>query len=96
MLQGSQAAEWHEANKHNKQTHEGTHAHPGKLLGVSQKDGPLLSDAVAMVELHQLVEGGEELVPHVVLAAAILQHLEMLNMVPVAADQTQRESLIRT
>lgn len=59
--------------------------HPGKVLGVSQKDGPLLSDAVAMVELHQLVQRGEEFVPHVVLTAAILQHLEMLNMVPITA-----------
>ena len=60
------------------------------MLGVSQKDGPLLSDTVAMVELHQLVERGEELVPHVVLTAAVLQHLEVLNMVPITATQTHR------
>ena len=59
--------------------------HPGEVLGVSQKDGPLLSDAVAMVELHQLVQRGEEFVPHVVLTAAVLQHLEMLNVVPITA-----------
>lgn len=62
---------------------EELHAHPGKVLGVPQKDGPLFRDAVAMIELHQLVQGGEELVPHVVLTTAILQHLEMLNMVPI-------------
>lgn len=62
--------------------------HPGEVLGVPQKDGPLLSDAVAMVELHQLVQGGEELVPHVVLTTAILQYLEVLNMVPVAVKET--------
>lgn len=61
------------------------HAHPGEVLGVSQKDGPFLSDAVVMVKLHQLVQRGEELVPHVVLAAAILQHLEMLHVVSVTA-----------
>ena len=60
------------------------------MLGVPQKDGPLLSDAVAMVELHQLIEGGEELVPHVVLSRAILQNLEMLNMVPVTATKKQK------
>lgn len=62
---------------------EESHAHPGEVLGVPQKDGPLFRDAVAVIELHQLVQGGEELVPHVVLTTAILQHLEMLNMVPI-------------
>lgn len=70
----------------NKQTGKESHAHPGEVLGVSQEDGPLLSDAVAMVELHQLVQRGEELVPHVVLTTAILQHLEMLNVVPITAE----------
>lgn len=86
----------HKENAQKTSTNKGSRAHPGKVLGVSQKDGPLLSDAVVMVELHQLVEGGEELIPHVVLTAAILQHLEMLDVVPVAAKQTQRENLIRT
>lgn len=44
-----------------------------------------------MVELHQLVEGGEELVPHVVLITAVLQHLEMLNMVPITAKLMERQ-----
>lgn len=56
---------------------------PGEVLGVPQIDGPLLSDAVAMVELHKLVEGGEELIPHVVLRAAVLQHFEVLDVVPI-------------
>lgn len=78
--------EMHERKKEkdtNQQTNKESHAHPGEVLGVSQKDGPLLSDAVAVVELHQLIQRGEELVPHVVLTTAILQHLEMLNVVPV-------------
>lgn len=58
-------------------------AHPGELLGVPQEHGPLPGDAVAVVELHQLVQRREELVPHVVLPAAVLQHLEVLNVVPV-------------
>lgn len=53
------------------------------MLWVSQKHCPLLSNAVAVVKVYQLVEGGEGLVPHVVLAAAVLEHLEMLNMVPI-------------
>lgn len=70
---------------------EGSHAHPGEVLGVPQEDRPLLSDAVAMIEIHQLVQRGEELVPHVVLTTAILQHLEMLNMVPITGKYTERE-----
>lgn len=58
-------------------------SHPGKVLGVSQKDRPLFGDAVAVIELHKLVQGGEELVPHVVLTTAILQHLKMLHVIPV-------------
>ena len=65
-------------------------AHPGKVLGVPQKDSPLLGNAVAMVELHQLIQRGEELIPHVVLSTPILQHLEVLNMVPITAKQTHR------
>lgn len=60
-------------------------AHPGKVLGVPQKDGPLLSDAVAMVELHQFIQRAEELIPHVVLRTPILQYLEVLNMIPITA-----------
>lgn len=60
-------------------------AHPGELLGVSQEHRPLPGDAVAVVELHQLVQRREEFVPHVVLSAAVLQHLEVLNVVPVTA-----------
>lgn len=60
------------------------------MLGVSEKHCPLLSDAVAVVKLHQLVEGGEGLVPHVVLTAAVLQHLEVLNVVPVTAKEQSR------
>lgn len=60
-------------------------AYPGKVLRVSQKDRPLFGDAVAVIELHELVQGGEELVPHVVLTTAILQHLKMLHVIPVTA-----------
>lgn len=60
------------------------------MLGVSQEDGPLLSDAVAVVELHQLVQRGEELVPHVVLTTAVLQHLEMLDVVSITAKETKK------
>lgn len=56
---------------------------PGEVLGVPQKHRPLLSDAVAMVKLHQFIERGEELVPHVVLTAAVLENLEMLNVIPI-------------
>lgn len=59
----------------------------GKVFWVSQKDHPLLSNAVAMVELHKLVQWGEGLVPDVVLTTAILQHLEVLDMVPITAKQ---------
>lgn len=71
-------------------------AHPGKVFGVPQKDGPLLSDAVAMVKLHQLVQGGEELVPHVVLTTAILQHLEVLDMVPVTVKRNHKNESLKT
>lgn len=70
-------------SKKDKQMNKGSRAHPGEVLGVPQKDGPLLSDAVAVIELHQLVQRGEELVPHVVLTTAILQHLEVLDMVSI-------------
>lgn len=69
-----------------KQMNEGSRAHPGEVLGVPQEDGPLLSDAVAVIELHQLVQRGEELVPHVVLTTAVLQHLEVLHMVPITVE----------
>lgn len=65
--------------------------HPGEVLGVSQKDRPLLGDAVAVVEVHQLVQRGERLVPHVVLTTSILQYLEMLNMIPITAKQVNKE-----
>lgn len=64
------------------------------MLWVSQKHRPLLSNAVAMVKVHQLVEGGKAFVPHVVLTAAVLQHLEMLDVVPVTGKtgkQTEDE-----
>lgn len=63
-------------------------AHPGEVLGVPQKHRPLLSDAVAMVKLHQFIERGEELVPHVVLTAAVLENLEMLNVIPITKLKT--------
>lgn len=56
------------------------------MLWVSQKDCSLLSDAVAMVKLHKLIERGEELIPDIVLTTAILEHLEMLNMVSITAQ----------
>lgn len=59
------------------------YAHPGEVLRVPQKYSPLLGDAVAVIELDQLVQRREDLVPHVVLTTAVLQHLEMLNMVPI-------------
>lgn len=68
-------------------------SHPGEVLGVSQEDRPLFGDAVAVVELHQLVQGGEELVPHVVLTAAVLEHLEMLDVVPVAVKIEEKDEV---
>lgn len=67
-------------------------AHPGELLGVPQEHGPLPGDAVAVVEVHQLVQRREELLPHVVLSAAVLQHLEVLNVVPVTVKQAEEPS----
>ena len=81
-----------ERQKRHKQPNEESHAYPGELFGVPQKDGPLLSDAVTMVELHQFVQRGEEFVPHIVLTAAILQHFEVLNMVPIT-EKKEGESL---
>lgn len=44
-----------------------------------------------MVELHQLVQGGEELVPHIVLTAAVLKHLEMLDVVAITVKKGKRQ-----
>lgn len=59
------------------------------MFGVSQKDGPLLGDAVAMIEAHKLVQGGEELIPYVVLTATVLQHLEVLDVVPITVKHAE-------
>lgn len=61
--------------------------YPGKVLGISQEHRPLFGNAVAVIEFHQLVQRGEELVPHVVLTAAVLKHLEMLDMVPITVKK---------
>jgi hypothetical protein len=56
---------------------------PDVLGAVLQVDQPLLGDGGGLVEVHQLVEGGELLGPQEVLAQVVLDDLEVLHIVLV-------------
>lgn len=73
--------------------HRGAPAAGGAVVEV---DIPGLGDGRALVEVHQLVEGGEPLGPQVVLAVLVPHHLEVLDVALVPekrGGQKQRVSV---
>lgn len=67
--------------------------YPVRALPVPQEDRPLLGDTVAFVEVHQLVERVEGLIPHVVHPSAVLQHFEVLYVVPIATGRRRKHNV---
>lgn len=59
-------------------------AYPLRAVCLLEKDCPFFSNAVAFVEVHQLVERWKYLVPDKVLSLSVLQNLEVLHMLTIA------------
>lgn len=66
---------------------------PAARGAVVEVDLPGLGDGRALVELHQLVEGGEPLGPQVVVAALVPHHLEVLDVALVPEEGGQKQTV---
>lgn len=56
-------------------------------LLILQEDLPLLGDGGGAIEIHQLIEGVELLLPQEVLPRGVAQHLEVLYLVTIARTE---------
>lgn len=61
------------------------------LLVIPKEDLLLLGDGGGPVEVHQLIEGVELLLPEEIFAIALTEHLEVLDVLPVAADRARMD-----
>lgn len=67
-----------------------TITHPHCMFIVPQKHSPFLGNAVASVEVNQLIQGGEHLIPDVVMGPSVLEYLKMLDMVTIANERKKK------
>lgn len=64
-----------------------SHGYLWALFVIPKEDLLLLGDGGGPVEVHQLIEGVELLLPEEIFAIALTEHLEVLDVLPVAADR---------